>query len=91
MTYFNTTNEAGQLLINYTEKANTQKETVHTFFKAHPTGLYTTVEVQEATGRKCHASVKRAVSELKGEAKVFKTCFKVIGMWGKPCFKYQNV
>jgi predicted transport protein len=87
--HYNTTNETGQLLISFNKKTESQKETVYTFFKSHPTGLFTTVEVQEATEIKCHASVKRSVSELKNEHKLLKTDIKVIGEWGHPVHKYK--
>ena len=88
MPFYNTTGEAGQLLITFNEKTETQKQTVYSFFKSHPTGLFTTVEVHELTKIPCLSSVKRSCTDLKNESKLVKAC-KVLGPWGKPCHKYK--
>lgn len=89
MTYWNTNREEADTLKNSKAKAATQQDTILEFFKDNPLQAYSPEEVHEQTGLNCPlTSVRRAMSNLKGEGLILKTDLMVMGSYGKYTHAY---
>ena len=93
--YYNTTSEAGQKLLNYNKQAQSQNEVILSFFRLakNRNKEFTPMEVSEKT-KILFTSVRRALSWLTDTRKLVKTENKKQGKFGRPNYtwklKYNN-
>jgi hypothetical protein len=95
MSYFNTTHETGQTLVEAKAKANTQNELIMDFFKGGakftPWGVYSQLL---ALGRISNSvpitSIRRSISSLYKEGYLVKLKEKRRERLGKPNYFYQK-
>lgn len=91
MSYYNTTNESGQTLISFESKASNQEKTVLEVFYTYCRPLCWS-EVQRLLPINMNEiSIKRSLSTLKTKGVLGKTSEKVMGIYGKPNYKYQLI
>lgn len=82
--YYNTNKESGQTLKESNRKADSQEETILKYFEKFPTSLFTADLVAKGTGLNCPiTSIRRSISNLKGEGKLVKTDIMALGSYGK--------
>ena len=93
MTFFNTTSEKGQDLSNSNRKATKQNEVVLELFKqfgtASPSQIYQVWGTITGLTTPPITSIRRAITTLTGERKLVKTDDMVIGLYGKPEYKWR--
>lgn len=87
--FYNTTNEKGQILIDFNNKAKSQQEMVYDFFIQHRLFGYTWSDVQKHFPEMNESSVKRSITNLMNEGKLEKTSEKGVSKYGKPAYKYK--
>lgn len=89
--HYNTTNESGQTLITFESKAQNQENSVLEVFYTYCRPL-TWSDVQRLlTVNMNEISIKRSLSTLKSRGVLEKTSEKVMGVYGKPNFKYKLI
>jgi hypothetical protein len=93
MNYHNTTNEGGEQLEAFKEKAKTQDQEVLRFIKdqfvCSPSYVWKMLYHQSVP----LTSVRRAITNLTKEGKLMKTQSKAVGPYGRPeyCWKYCDI
>lgn len=87
--HYNTTNESGQILIDFNSKSKSQEEMIWDFFITHKLFAYTWAEVQNHFPEMNECSLKRAITNLKNEGKLEKTSEKGVSKYGRPAYKYK--
>ena len=91
MGYFNSTNETGQTLLSFTDKANNQEGIILDVFNTYFRPL-TWSDVQRLLPVSMNEiSIKRSISCLKKKGILEKTSEKEIGIYGKPNYKYKLI
>lgn len=87
--YYNTNKASGQALLNFTEKANNQKELVYTVFQWNVRPL-SWCNIKQLLVEDMHeVSIKRCITDLYKEGKLVKTDEMEIGIYGKKVHKYK--
>lgn len=89
MSYYNTTNETGQTLIDFTSKAKSQEEIILEFFTNNRMESFTWSEISNVFPNMNECSLKRSITNLKNDSKLIKTDEKGISKYGKPSYKYK--
>lgn len=89
MTYYNTTNQKGQILIDFTAKAVSQEDLIYKFFTEHKNSSFTWTEVQKHFPDMNEISLKRSITDLKNDGKLIKTSEKGVSKYGRPSCKYK--
>lgn len=89
MNFYNTTNEKGQTLIDFTAKAKTGDEMVLEYFLGHPDECITWSELSIKFPDMNEVSLKRSLSNLKNAGKLVKTDEKGVSKYGRPAKKYK--
>lgn len=86
MTYFNTTSASGAALQPYQDKAKSQEERILKFFAASERFLHTPSEIRRDVFDDAVplTSVRRAITNLTTEGKLFKTSKKREGPYKRP-------
>lgn len=89
--HHNTTNESGQLLMEYQEQAKTQEEAIFRIFQHRPDQMLTPFEVKNILDFITQndtpiTSVRRALTDLTSEGKLRRTKSKVIEKYNRPNF-----
>lgn len=87
--HYNTTNESGQMLISFSEKAQSQESIIYEFFKQNKGVGYTWSELKEFFHEMNEISLKRSMSDLKNEGKLIKTDEKGMSKYNRPAYKYK--
>ena len=91
MSFYNTTNEQGQVLMSFKEKASNQESAVLGVFETYFRPL-TWSDVQRLLPVDMNEiSIKRSISTLKSKGVLEKTTEKEIGVYGKPNYKYKLI
>jgi len=81
--YYNTTNQTGATLKEAHVKSVKLADRVMDFFESHPVQVYTPFEVLEAIGGNVPiTSVRRAMTDLTKEGKLYKSKRKRLGDYG---------
>lgn len=87
--YYNTNNVSGQMLMAFDSKNSTQEALVLTIFQMAFRSLCW-VEVQGLLVSEMNeVSIKRSITNLKTKGLIEKTNDKVMGKYGKPCYRYK--
>ena len=81
-TFYNTTNESGQLLIDYREKAGRQETIILSLFRKIREG--SPWDIYEIVGNMPITSVRRALTNLTKKGCLIKTGLKKEGAYGRP-------
>ncbi len=95
MSYYNTTNESGQLLMEFKEQAKNQEAHVYDVYRSlnkplSPSEvLFILVNSYIISKDTPITSIRRAITNLTGEEKLRKTTLKKLGKWGKPEYKWM--
>lgn len=89
--YHNTTNQKGQILIDFTAKTESQEGMIWNFFTIHKGESFTWTDVQKHFPDMNEVSLKRCLSDLKNAGKLVKTNEKSISKYGRPAYKYKLV
>lgn len=88
--FHNTTNETGQVLMNFEAKAQTQDQMVMEIFRANPTKPMAWFEVGALVKESIHEiSLKRAITNNKNWGFLEKTSEKATSPYGSPCYRYK--
>lgn len=88
-TFYNTTSERGQMLMNFEEKSELQDQKVLNFFKTNIHCGFTPETVHESIFDKNTplTSIRRAINTLKKQGKLIKfEHIKSTGSYGRPVF-----
>jgi len=86
--YYNTTNLTGQLLMDFSEKAESQEQRVYNFFSQNQFGKYNWSELSAYLPEINEVSLKRCLTDLKDAGKLIKTDIKSPTKYGKLAYKY---
>ena len=93
MTYFNTTQIRGQLLVQYEDSADDQEALIALFFFFNNTGQWTPEDIlkhhPEFT-RTPITSIRRAFSNLQSVGVIYKTDNQIKGMYGRPIYTWRK-
>jgi hypothetical protein len=95
MSYHNTTQESGQQLIEFKDKAKTQDERVLILFKETPLSARTPSSIWQAYLEKYVGknppltSIRRAISNLTRDEKLIKTPHKSYGIHGRTEYNWK--
>jgi len=91
MTYYNTTNESGQILLDFNDKAIGLEKKILNIFRKYPGKKMTPFEVLSINGNINIpiTSVRRAMSNLTKEDLLEKTNEKKPGRYGRPNYCWQ--
>lgn len=90
--FHNTTNESGATLVKSESAAKSQEENIYKYFHASPHHKYTAEDVWRNVypdQKTPLTSVRRAMSNLTEEKKLYRTGEFVIGMYGKKISLYK--
>lgn len=87
--HYNTTHEKGQILIDFTEKSESQKDTIFSLFTNNSNQSFSWTDVAKHFPQINEISLKRALTDLKNEKKLIKTDEKCISKYGRPSYKYK--
>ena len=83
MSYYNTTSEKGQKLKRSHKKARSQEQLIYSFFLTHGKPLSPSMVIDKLNLTCPITSVRRALSNLTSDNKLFKTDIYVNGVYGK--------
>ena len=83
MSYFNTTNETGEILTLSHEKAKTQEEAIYAYFLSCNEPLSPSMVLEQMRLNCPITSVRRAITNLTNDGKIIKTDDYVKGAYGK--------
>jgi hypothetical protein len=90
--FYNTTSETGQTLIDFTNKAGAQDIIILDFFQVNKGKSFTAWEVTDKLKEQGHeilfTSVRRSITTLSKSFLVRNTGEKVIGKYNRPCLKW---
>lgn len=89
MEFYNTTNEKGQILLDFTEKAISQEQQVLQVFQNNPGKQFTWTDVQNHLPQINEISLKRSITDLKNDNLLIKTNEKGTSKYGRPAYKYM--
>ena len=91
MNYFNTTQETGNILRIYQNKAGKQDDLIHDLFRANPEKELTPEYVLEVlfTSKTPLTSVRRSFNTLEKEGLITKTGIQVNGNYGRKVNVYK--
>lgn len=90
MTFYNTTNESGDVLAQFKRKARSQDIRVLDFFLANPKSLVTPCDVWASLLRAdVLTSIRRSVTNLTVEGLLIKTDLRAEGVYGRPCHLWK--
>lgn len=93
MSYYNTTSESGQLLMEFKSMADINTGTVLWVFESYPETSFTPYEVGDILERSgfkmLQSSIKRSITDLTGQGKLINTGVKVTERYGKPNYKWK--
>lgn len=88
MTYFNTTHETGQTLLNFENKGLRLQDTIYQIFQREQKAMvWSDVQMLIPDANEC--SLKRSITNLKTEGKLIKTTDKAISKYNKPAYRYK--
>lgn len=89
--HFNTTNEEGQLLIDFDAHAKAQEGIILNIFKNNPDAMFTPSMIWErmANPNVPLTSVRRAITNLTKSRKLFKSHAKAMGLFGRPEYLWE--
>lgn len=89
MNYYNTTNQSGSTLKDYSEKAMTQDDVIMSLFKSKATLLSPSM-ILSMSGMNCPiTSIRRSVTNLTKAGKLEKTDNQVLGLYGRPEYLWK--
>lgn len=95
MTYYNTTQETGQDLREFQQKAQTQDSTIATFFELNPGQMFTPWEIQSLAFTPPAppiTSVRRSMNTLTRAGLIEKTRhLKEVGEYGRRSFAWRLI
>lgn len=91
--YFNTVNLNGTELERRIDKAKTQEEIILSFFELHPNEFFTPLAIHKRlfTPETPCTSIRRAMSVLTKDGKLYKSSVKEIEMYGEPNYCWSLV
>ena len=92
-TYYNTVNESGRMLDDYTAKAMTQEDRILEYYRNHRHLAFSPTQIQ---GALCMhgvpiTSIRRAITNLTNRGELVKTGKKARGMYGRDeyCWRFR--
>jgi hypothetical protein len=89
-THFNTTNESGQTLLSFNQKAMTQQEIIFSTFKRQHAHILTPSMIWKLTGQRWPiTSIRRAITNLTEDGKLIKTEQKHKGLYDRPEYAWK--
>jgi len=87
--FYNTTNETGDKLKEYREKASQQDREVLDLFINNSGKAWNSHEVEKRLGKYSRSSIVRSINTLENEGLIEKTANKVIGNFGRLVHTYR--
>lgn len=88
MTYYNSTYQQGQVLIDFTAAAQTQEDLVYELFCMKRVAMNWS-EVSGFLPDVNEVSLKRSITDLKNAGKLVKTEEVALSKYGRPAYKYR--
>ena len=87
--FYNTTNETGDKLKEYREKASQQDREVLDLFKNNSWKAWNSHEIEKKLGKYPRSSIVRSMNTLEREGIIYKTANKVMGKYGRLVHTYR--
>lgn len=91
MSYYNTTPIKNQLLIEFSQIAESQEALILSFFQERSGLSFTWSDVQEVFPNIPEISIKRSMTDLKNAGKLIKTSMIELSKYKRPAHKYTTV